>query len=474
LEIDIAMNSPLPIAIIGAGPIGLAAAAHLVLRGEPVRIFEKAPVIAANLRDWGHVRLFSVWEQCIDEAAAMLLDRHDWMPPPASQLPLGRDLVLDYLEPLAATPELAPFIETNTSVIRISRHGLDRMTTRGREDRPFAIALRDAAGNTSEILARAVIDTSGTWQNPNPLGANGWPIEGEEAFAERIVYGIPDISGATREHYAGLRTLVMGSGHSAANALIDLASVARQEPGTSMTWAVRGNSLAKIFGGGEADQLPARGALGQKLRDLVDEKRLAIELSFAAQRLKKNGNGILVDGMTPEGERTIGPFDRIVAATGQRPDFSFAREIQLDLDPTVESSRALGPLIDPNIHSCGTVPPHGWRELQHAEPDFFTAGIKSYGRAPTFLLLTGYEQVRSIAARLAGDQAAADDVRLVLPETGVCNATLEEVAPGEGLCCEGAAPHAAEPCCARPQATQATACCSGKPSSQLVARAKCC
>lgn len=470
------MSSPLPIAIIGAGPIGLAAAAHLVLRGEPVRVFEKAPVIAANLRDWGHVRLFSVWEQCIDEAAATLLDRHGWMSPPASQLPLGGDLVEDYLEPLAATPELAPFIETNTSVIRISRQGLDRMTARGREDRPFAITLRDAAGNSSEILARAVIDTSGTWQNPNPLGANGWPIEGEETFAQRIVYGIPDISGAAREHYAGLRTLVMGSGHSAANALIDLASVARQEPGTSMTWAVRGNSLAKIFGGGTADQLPARGALGQRLRDLVDEKRLTIELSFAAQRLKKNGNGILVDGMTPEGERTIGPFDRIVAATGQRPDFSFAREIQLDLDPTVESSRTLGPLIDPNIHSCGTVPPHGWRELQHAEPDFFTAGIKSYGRAPTFLLLTGYEQVRSIAARLAGDQAAADDVRLVLPETGVCNATLEDVAPGVELCCDGAAPDAKEPCCSRTETAQATACCSGKPSlsSQPTAQAKCC
>jgi thioredoxin reductase len=469
------MNSPLPIAIIGAGPIGLAAAAHLALRGEPVRIFEKAPVIAANLREWGHVRLFSVWEQCVDTAAATLLDRQGWMSPPASQLPLGRDLVQDYLEPLAATPELAPFIETNTRVIRISRQGLDRMTNRGREDRPFSITLRDAAGNMSEILARAVIDTSGTWQNPNPLGAHGWPIEGEDTFAERIFYGIPDISGTDRENYAGLRTLVMGSGHSAANALIDLANVARQEPGTSMTWAVRGNSLAKIFGGGANDQLPARGALGQRLHDLVDEKRLSIELAFAAQRLKKNGNGILVDGLTPAGARTIGPFDRIIAATGQRPDFSFAREIQLDLDPVVESSRTLGPLIDPNEHSCGTVPPHGWRELQHAEPDFFTAGIKSYGRAPTFLLLTGYEQVRSIAARLAGDQAAADDIRLVLPETGVCNATLEEVAPGE-LCCDGAAPNAAVPWCDRPGAQKATTCCVPKatPPQPVLEKTGCC
>jgi thioredoxin reductase len=478
LEIYAIRSQPLPIAIIGSGPIGLAAAAHLSLRNQHFRLFEKAPIIAANMRDWGHVRLFSVWEQCIDEAAVTLLERNGWMSPPANRLPLGRDLVENYLEPLAATPQLAPFIETNTSVVGISRHGLDRMTTRQRKARPFALTIRDAAGNVSEVLARAVIDTSGTWQNPNPLGAHGWPIEGEAEFADRIAYGIPDISGTARGIYAGLRTLVLGSGHSAANALIDLANVAEQEPATSMTWAVRGDSLAKIFGGGAADQLPARGALGQRLRSLVEEKRLAIEMAFSAQRLRMNGNGVLVDGLTPQGIRTIGPFDRIVAATGQRPDFSFAREIQLDLDPVVESSRALGPLIDPNIHSCGTVPPHGWRELAHAEPDFFVAGIKSYGRAPTLLLLTGYEQVRSVAAHLAGDEEAASDVRLVLPETGVCNATLEEVAPA-ALCCEGAAPQAAVPCCARPANEQTTTCCADKIESvasagQDVGRSSCC
>ena len=97
------------------------------------------------------------------------------------------------------------------------------------------------------------------------------------------------------------------------------------------------------------------------------------------------------------------------------------RELRLDLDPWLESVKALGPLIDPNLHSCGSVPPHGHRELAHPEPGFYTVGIKSYGRAPTFLLLTGYEQVRSVAAAIAGDMAAADDVRLVLPETGVCS-----------------------------------------------------
>ena len=61
------------------------------------------------------------------------------------------------------------------------------------------------------------------------------------------------------------------------------------------------------------------------------------------------------------------------------------------------------------------------RELAHPEPGFTIVGSKSYGRAPTFLMATGYEQVRSVVADIAGDHEAARDVRLVLPETGVCN-----------------------------------------------------
>ncbi|SCF83810.1 hypothetical protein GA0115254_118614 [Streptomyces sp. Ncost-T10-10d] len=80
----------------------------------------------------------------------------------------------------------------------------------------------------------------------------------------------------------------------------------------------------------------------------------------------------------------------------------------------------LAPLIDPNQHSCGTVYPHGAKELAHPEQDVYVVGMKSYGRAPTFLAMTGYEQVRSVAAALAGDNEAAERVELTLPETGVC------------------------------------------------------
>ncbi len=135
------------------------------------------------------------------------------------------------------------------------------------------------------------------------------------------------------------------------------------------------------------------------------------------------------------GEREVGPFDEILAATGARPDLSLLRELRLDLDEGVEAPRALAPLIDPNFHSCGTVSPHGAVELGHPDPDVFIVGVKSYGRAPTFLLLTGYEQVRSVIAAIQGDWDAARDVHLELPETGVCSRDVLDDSETGGGCC---------------------------------------
>jgi hypothetical protein len=241
--------------------------------------------------------------------------------------------------------------------------------------------------------------------------------------------------------------LVIGAGHSAGNALLDLARLADAEPSTAFVWATRGTDLVRIYGGGDADQLPARGELGAHVRELVESGRAPLITGFSTTAVRSEGSRIVVDGETAEGTRRIGPVDRIIVATGQQPDLSLTRELRLDLDPWLESAKALGPLIDPNEHSCGSVPPHGHRELAHPEPGFYTVGIKSYGRAPTFLLLTGYEQVRSVAAALAGDIAAADNVELVLPETGVCTTTFSVEPSAAAGCCGGPAPVEADACC---------------------------
>jgi thioredoxin reductase len=442
------MNSTtdLPVAIIGGGPVGMAAAAHLLDRGQAVRLYEAGPKVGANIRDWGHVRVFTPWHFCVDSIATRMLEAGGWRAPVQDYLPTGGEIVREYLEPLAALPPMAAVIETGAKVSAITRQGIDKVVSRDRQAHPFVLVVETERGVRRD-LARAVIDASGTWRTPNPLGAGGLMAEGEAEFADRIQCGIPDILSRSRVIYAGKTTLVVGSGHSAANALLDLARLGRDNPATKAIWITRSTDLARIYSGGDADQLPARGELGTDVRELAEDGGIELQTGFAIALIRERKGRLIVEGETAHGPGRIGPVDRIIAATGQRPDLAITRELRLEVDPWLESAKALGPLIDPNLHSCGSVPPHGHRELSHPEPGFFTVGIKSYGRAPTFLLLTGYEQVRSVVAALAGDLAAADDVHLVLPETGVCSVPSFPIANRSAGCCGGPAPANAEACC---------------------------
>jgi thioredoxin reductase len=420
----------LPVVVIGAGPVGLAVAAHLAERGLPFVVLEAGDQPAAAVRQWGHVRLFSPWRYNIDPAAARLLTDAGWVRPDDDRLPTGTQLADDYLQPLADLPALKPHVRYGARVAAITRLGLDRVRSTGREDTPLLVRLTDG----EDRLARAVIDASGNWHTPNGLGASGIAAHGEAAAAAYVESALPDVLGRDRDRFAGRHTLVIGAGHSAANTLLALAELAAQEPGTGITWAIRAASPARTYGGEAADALPARGALGSRLRAHVESGAITLLTGFSVERLTTSGDIVVIS----DSSREI-TADRIVSATGFRPDHTIAAELRLDLDPILGATRALAPLIDPNEHSCGTVPPHGVDELSHPESGYYAVGVKSYGRAPTFLLATGYEQARSVVAALAGDWAAARDVQLDLPETGVCSSepilgddTVE--ATGGGCC----------------------------------------
>jgi len=443
LAAPVQARTDLPVAVIGAGPVGLAAMARLLERGITPLVLEAGDEVGAHLRDYAHVQLFSPWRYNVDAAMKARLEAGGWTSPPLDELPLAGEVVDRVLKPFASLPEVQPHLHLKTRVTSISREGFDKVKTLDREKAPFVIrAVQD--GRETEFLARAVIDASGTWGRPNPLGANGLPARGEQALADAIFYGIPDVLGTHRARYAGRHTLVVGAGHSAANALLSLAELAQAEPGTRLSWAVRNPSSQRIFGGGDADALPARGRLGTQLKSLRDQGGLQFVPGLRINALRRENGHIIVEGRNAEGAAiTLDGIDQIICATGQRPDLNLASELRLKLDPWLESTEALGPLIDPNLHSCGTVRPHGHRELSHPEQGFYTLGVKSYGRAPTFLMATGFEQARSVVAAIDGDIAVADRVELELPETGVCSAgTVDAGASASGCCGPAEAPPA--------------------------------
>ncbi|GAA1496376.1 FAD-dependent oxidoreductase [Paeniglutamicibacter kerguelensis] len=459
------MNQTYPVVVIGAGPIGLAAAAHLIERHQDVRVLEAGATAGAAMSAWGHIKLFSTWRYNIDAASRRLLETltdtyaGDWEAPRETRLPTGSDMVAEYLAPLASHPALAPRISYGHRVAKVTRiqpdgRGVDKTSSKNREDSLFLVRTETAAG-TEDVLASAVIDASGTWNMPNPVGRSGLEAIGEaEARAAGFITSpLPDPLGADQDSFAGKTVLVLGAGHSAANTLISLGRLRQQHPDTTVLWGLRGAANpVRLYGGGAADELPARGQLGTSLRRFVENGDITIleNVSVTALETGDRLTVVLADG------RSL-VVDLVVPATGFRPDLAILSELRLDMDQIVEAPRELGPLIDPEFHSCGTVTAHGERILAHPETDFYIVGMKSYGRAPTFLMATGYEQVRSIAASLAGDRAAADVVELELPETGVCSTDLggscDLPAAGEpAASCGTPEPEAeSESCCGTPE-----------------------
>lgn len=419
----------LPVAIIGAGPIGLAAAANLVERGIDFVIFEAGDSVAHSMQQWGHIRLFSPWKHLVDPASRRLLEAQGWVHPNDDGLPTGAELVERYLAPLAALEPIASRIQTGVEVSAVAREGMDRTRSANRSTTPFLLRLNEQ-GRVSEFVARAVIDASGTYRSPNSLASSGLDALGLSEVDDLVFHALPDVLGRDRARFAGRHTTVVGAGHSAANTLLNLAALAEAEPATRITWVIRNASAARVTTSSD-DELAARASIGARVDALVASGAIEVLDRFEIARLSRRGEAIHLVG-SRVGELVEHDTDLLVNATGFRPNLDMLREVRLELDEIVEAPKRLAPLIDPNVHSCGTVEPHGFAELQHPENGFFLAGMKSYGRAPTFLLATGYEQVRSITAWLAGDMAAATAVELVLPATGVCSTSVAEQSSG---CC---------------------------------------
>lgn len=427
------------IAVIGAGPVGISAAVHLKTRGLQPLVIEKGASVGHAMKEWGHVRVFTPWQYVTDKAVVELLEKTGWEHPDKEHLPTGLEIVEQYLKPAASLPELKDAIIYNAEVIAVSKQGRSKSSSHNRDEVSYTIHYKTVDGEHHIVEADGVVDASGTWYNPNPIGADGLPVAGEKESKEFIAYGVPNVLGKNRSLYEGQRTLVLGSGHSAINIVLDILRLKEENADTKLIWGLRQNKLEKLLGGGVNDELPARGALGQAAKKAIDEGALELLTPLHVTKIENTGDGLRVETLV-NGEAKTLDVDRIIVAAGFRPDLQMLREIRLDLDETVEAPRVLAPMIDPNLHSCGTVKPHGIDELSHPDKNFFIVGMKAYGRAPTFLMLTGYEQVRSIADELVGNHESARKIALNLPQTGVCSSKPQGSAGGSvGGCC-GPAP----------------------------------
>jgi thioredoxin reductase len=420
----------LPVVVIGAGPTGLAAAAQLRARGVDAVVLEAGTAAGAAVREWSHVRLFSPWRELVDPVAVEILEQSDWLSPVLDDFPTGGEWAEAYLQPLA---DAIGNVRYGARVVGVAKTGRDLMVDAGREGEAFTVHVETAEGE-ERIAAHAVLDASGTWTGPNPLGTDGLPAMGETANVDRITYRIPDFADSgTAARYRGKHVVVAGTGASAKTALIGLARLAEADGGTRVTWLVRRPTVGSTFGGDEDDQLERRGELGKDAQAAVESGPVRTLTGFRAVGVQRSADGRLavtsVDGQAVEG------VDEVIVLTGFRPDLSMLSEVRLDLDSILQAPVALAPMIDPNVHSCGTVEPHGAKVLAQPDLGFYLVGMKSYGRAPSFLTLTGYEQVRSVVAEIAGDHDAAERVELVLPETGVCGGSGGFGDDGDAGCC---------------------------------------
>ena len=392
------------LAIIGAGPIGLEAAAAALELGFDVHVFERGEV-GAHALAWGHVRMFTPWRMNVGPASARLLQAHGWTAPPAEERPSGQEFAERLLEPLANTPELKARVHTHSQVVYVSRRGQlkgDHAGTPARRSTPLRLLVRDAGGRENFLHAFAVIDASGTYGSPQRAGSGGIPARNELYLAPQLTYHVDDVLGLRRERYAGKRTLVLGGGMSAATSVAALAQLARETPGTTALWVTR-TATPHVAEASDDDALSARAALAAEARGFMNGAEAAVTWAGGAmvEGLEYNSGTHRYRVQLAIGEQArVEEVDQVIVNTGYGPDRSLAAQLQVQECPCSDAP----PKLSAVLRGEASPPASPAELLQHLEPDFYIVGAKSYARYNGFQLATGHGQVASVLAKLAADR----------------------------------------------------------------------
>lgn len=378
------------VVVIGAGPMGIAAAIGAADRGHDVTVLERGEV-GASLRTWGPARFFSPLHMNASPRMRALLG-DAW--PGDDALLTGPEYIARVLEPLVARDPLQGRVHTNVEVIAVARRGLTRGDYAGhplRAERPFRVL----CANDESFDAEAVLDASGGLTVPRPIGVGGLPARGESRIASTPIRTLGDLASA-RDQLRGKTLLLLGDGHSAANAIGLLDDFAKDDPSLRVVWAMR-SANRRPCEEVSNDPLPERQSVVARANALAEAppQFLRVERKAMIESVSQN-NGHVVVALT--GGRIV-EADALAAFTGYRPDASFLSELAVELSPVTEGGARLYKAIS-NITDCLSVPPVKPADLQSGEPNFFFVGSRAYGRSNGFLLQTGFAQLETILESL--------------------------------------------------------------------------
>ena len=379
------------VAVLGAGPTGLEAALAAHQQGWDVTVYEQSTEVGAYVRAWGHVRLFTPWQLNVSPRVAELLGV-----PAGANCPTG----WEYAQHLDRVAALLPDVRLSTRVLSIAREGLlknEEIGSAERRTRPFRLLVEGPDGVERIEVADVVLDCTGTYGNPNPLGHGGIPAPGERTLAHRISHEIPLVDAG----WAGRRVLLVGAGYSAQTAARDLVAA-----GAEVVWAVR--RAETTWGAVADDPLPDRAAL------VTSSKRIAsgavadakVVTGVVVEQLRPHGDGVAVVLRDAAGVVREVVVDEILSMTGSVGDSRLYRQLQVHECYATEGPITLAAtLLGAQGGDCLAQTSAGVEALRNPEPRFFVLGSKSYGRNNTFLLRVGWEQVAEVVADLAAELA---------------------------------------------------------------------
>lgn len=356
--------------IIGAGPMGIALAVRMLSIKKSFTIIEKGSSVGSNILEWGHVHFFSNWKECVDLKSQNLLSESIPLDYDSEGYPSGNEFVKKYLIPLANLNQLKNNIVLRSEVVEVEFNF---------STEKFLVTFHQN-GETKFIETKVVVDASGNWGNTNKLikdGSDYYPH----------INRIPKPS-YIRHHFQDAKVAIVGNGHSAMNSIALVSDYSNAE----INWLIRKDS--PNFGKSKVDGQSI--ALENKVIDLVNQKQIIIHKNFLVSKVENRGSQVEIFS---EQGHSLRRMDYLIENIGANADYSFLKNIPINVDDTFNVPANLACKINPKFHTCSSLS-YNFEDTVISDVDYYVVGMKSFGKASNFLLSYGYDILDELAKHI--------------------------------------------------------------------------